>query len=159
MDRPTLDLRLTPHRSLGPKGFRILMLVFAGVCGLAALRFLALGAWPVFLFMLLDVALIYGAFRLNYRDGRRFEQVTLTPDQLTVRKVAPGGQERSAAFNPYWVRVELDPADQHLALRLHGQRETVGQFLSPDERVEVKAEIERGLDAVRRYTPSTSGSV
>ncbi|QCI79642.1 DUF2244 domain-containing protein [Hankyongella ginsenosidimutans] len=156
MTRPTMDLRLTPHRSLGPQGFRILMLVFAGVCGLGALRFLALGAWPVFLFMLLDVALIYGAFRLNYRDGRRFEQVTLTPDLLTVRKVTPGGQESRAAFNPYWVRVELDEADRQLALRLHGQRVAVGQFLSPDERVEVKAEIERGLDAVRRYRPSTS---
>lgn len=152
MTRPTMDLRLTPHRSLGPKGFRILMLLVAGVCGLGALRFLALGAWPVFVFMLLDVALIYGAFRLSYRDGRRFEQVTLTPDLLTVRKVAPDGAESHSDFNPYWVRVELDQSDKKLALRLHSQRVAVGQFLSPDERAEVKAEIERGLDAVRRYS-------
>lgn len=151
-----MDLRLTPHRSLGPQGFRVLMLVVAGICGLGALRFLVLGAWPVFLFMLLDVVLIYGAFRLNYRDGRRFEQVTLTPDLLTVRKVAPSGAESRSEFNPYWVRVELDEADKHLALRLHSRRVAVGQFLSPDERVEVKAEIERGLDDVRRYSPSTS---
>src|SRR6266566_1979751 len=79
---------LTPHRSLSRKGF----LVF----------------WPVFGFLGLDVLLVYWAFRVNYRSARAYEVVTVTPTELTVRKVSYHGRVRQWTLNPVWVRLDRD---------------------------------------------------
>ncbi len=42
------------------------------------LMFFLMGAWPVIGFMGLDVALIYIAFKLNFRALRLYETVDLT---------------------------------------------------------------------------------
>jgi uncharacterized membrane protein len=70
---------LTPHRSLGPAGFLILMAALGTASFITGIVFLLMGAWPVFGFFGLDVLLIYIAFRLNYRSGRLYETVELTP--------------------------------------------------------------------------------
>ena len=75
---------LTPHRSLSPKGFTVLMALVCLVSFATGLLFYLLGAWPVMGFMGLDVALIYVAFKLNYRAARLYETVDLTPGALTV---------------------------------------------------------------------------
>ncbi len=67
---------LTPHRSLGPRGFMVLMSAVCLVSFGTGLLFYMIGAWPVMGFMGLDVALIYVAFKLELprrpplRDGR-----------------------------------------------------------------------------------------
>src|SRR6516165_1219944 len=70
---------LTPHRSLGPKGFMVLMGAVCAVSFGTGLLFYLLGAWPVIGFMGLDVALIYIAFKLNFRELRlgRSSQLSL----------------------------------------------------------------------------------
>ena len=50
-----LDVRLVPHRSLGPSQFRLLMGVFALVATVSSLPFVIAGAWPVGGFMGLDI--------------------------------------------------------------------------------------------------------
>ena len=99
--------------------------------------FLAMGAWPVFGFFGLDVALVYIAFRLNYRSGRLYELVELTPETLTVTRVHPSGKRESFDFNPYWVRVRLAEGPQgrtDLRLASHGRELSFGRFLTDDER-------------------------
>ena len=60
---------LHPHRSLPPSGFLIMMVLISRVSFILGLVFFLLGAWPVMGFFGLDVALIYYAFKLNYRSG------------------------------------------------------------------------------------------
>jgi uncharacterized membrane protein len=128
---------LLPHRSLGRKGFIILMAVVSGVSFLGGLGFYLLGAWPVMAFFGLDVLLIYGAFRLNYRAARLHELVELTASELRLTRVYPSGHSRSWSFNPYWVRLELEEhqaeADR-LSLRSHGRVLIFGSFLSDAEK-------------------------
>jgi uncharacterized membrane protein len=99
--------------------------------------FLAMGAWPVLGFFGLDAALVYLAFRLNYRSGRLYETVELTPEMLTVTRVHPSGKRECFEFNPYWVRVLLAES-QHgrtdLRLASHGHEFSFGRFLTDDER-------------------------
>lgn len=38
---------ITPHRSLGPKGFLIFMLCLGGLSFVSGVVFVAMGAWPV----------------------------------------------------------------------------------------------------------------
>jgi uncharacterized membrane protein len=128
---------LHPHRSLGPTGFLVLMVAIGSISFVTGMVFLMMGAWPVFGFFGLDVALVYFAFRLNYRSGRLHELVDLTPASLTVTRVHPSGKRECFDFNPYWVRVLLAEDRRgrtDLRLTSHGSELSFGRFLTDDER-------------------------
>ncbi|MGB0085163.1 MAG: DUF2244 domain-containing protein [Rhodomicrobiaceae bacterium] len=128
---------LLPHRSLGRKGFVILMSVISGLSFLTGLAFYLRGAWPVMGFFALDVLLIYGAFRMNYRAALLYETVELTERELKVTRVHPSGQTESWTFNPYWVQLQLEESEttaNRLSLRSHGRALALGRFLSDDEK-------------------------
>ena len=139
---------LTPHRSLGPKGFMVLMAAVCLVSFGTGLFFYLLGAWPVIGFMGLDVALIYAAFRLNFRALRLYETVDLTADALTVTRVAPSGQSQSWSFNPYWVRLSVKPRigrSSELSIASHGKRLVFASFLTDEEREDFASALSSAL--------------
>jgi uncharacterized membrane protein len=134
---PIFSAVLTPHRSLSPAGFLIFMAVLGGISFITGMVFLLAGAWPVFGFFGLDVLLVYVAFRLNYRSGRLYETVEVTPDEFTITRVHPSGKTERFACNPYWARVRLaEGRDGRTDLRLHlqGKELSFGRFLTDDER-------------------------
>ncbi|MDX1711348.1 MAG: DUF2244 domain-containing protein [Rhodovibrionaceae bacterium] len=144
------DAVLTPHRSLSARGFLIFMTAVGGVSFFAGLMFFLAGAWPVMGFFGLDALLIYIAFRINYRRGRMFETVRLTPHDLTVRRVDHWGKATEWRFPPNWLQVLMDDPPAHesmVTLRSHGRSLVVGAFLSPEERLDfaraLSAQIER----------------
>lgn len=143
---------LHPHRSLGPTGFLVLMSAIGAVSFVTGMVFLLMGAWPVFGFFGLDVALIYFAFRLNYRAGRLYELVELTPEKLTVTRVHPSGKHESFDFNTYWVRVRLAEGPQgrtDLRLASHGHELSFGRFLTDDERRDFSGALSGALYEAR----------
>jgi uncharacterized membrane protein len=128
---------LLPHRSLARKGFIILMSVICAASLAVGLAFFLRGAWPVMGFLGLEVLLIYGAFRLNYRAARLREFIELTESELKLTRVYPSGRSRSWTFNPYWVRLELEEYEtqaDRLSLRSHGRVLIFGNFLSDEEK-------------------------
>lgn len=148
----SLDLILSPARSLSPAGFRWLMAVMGGLSLAIGLLFLAKGAWPVFGFFGLDVALLYGAFKINDRAGRVRERVRLDETALEVVRRQPSGRAQRWSFNPYWVRVVLDAAPARptvLALASHGRRLEIGSFLPPAEKKEIAAMLRGALARLR----------
>jgi uncharacterized membrane protein len=149
-DRVFLDVVLTPHRSLGPRGFLIMMLLLAAISFVSGIVFVSIGAWPVFGFFGLDVALIYLAFRANYRAARAFETLTLTCDALTIRRVSAKGREHCVRLEPYWLRVEMEEPAEHgapLIVASHGQRHSVGSFLTAEERLDLARALRAALDS------------
>lgn len=145
-------LVLYPHRSLNPRGFLILMAGIGSVSFITGMLFLLKGAWPVMGFFGLDVALVYAAFRLNYRAGRLHELVEITPQALTVTRVHPSGAQESFDFNPYWVRVRLAEGPQgrtDLRLASHGREFAFGRFLTDDERRELSDVLAGALAEAR----------
>lgn len=144
---------LHPHRSLGPRGFRILMGAMVAVSVAIGGLFLANGAWPVVGFFGLDVLLVWLAFQASYRSGRLYETVELTPERLTVQRVEPARPVRTWTFQPYWLRVAMDDPPQHhshVTLSSRGTTVIVGSFLSPPERLDFANALRRALDRVRR---------
>lgn len=134
---PGFSARLTPHRSLGPRGFLVLMAVICAVSFVAGVIFFFAGAWPVVGFFGLDVLLIYFAFKLNYASARAYETVEICGDELVVRRVLPGRRPKQWTFHPYWVRIEMDSDGEYhgpLYLKSHGTRLQIGAFLSGEER-------------------------
>jgi uncharacterized membrane protein len=146
---------LHPHRSLPPSGFLIMMVLIGGVSFVFGLVFVMLGAWPVTGFFGLDVALIYYAFKLNYRSGELYETITLSQEMLKLTRVHPSGRREEFDFNPYWARVRcsVDRPDGRTSLRLAAQGREVlfGQFLTDDERRDV-------ADALTGALVNTRGS-
>jgi uncharacterized membrane protein len=132
-----LDAVLQPYRSLPPAGFAALMAVLGGVSFVVGTIFFLIGAWPVVGFFGLDVALIYIAFRLNYRSARQTEHVRLVEDALTVERVGVRGERRRWRFQPYWLRVVFEEKDEdtnRLYIASHGSSLVLGAFLGAGER-------------------------
>jgi uncharacterized membrane protein len=146
---------LHPHRSLGPKGFMVLMLAIGSVSFVTGMVFLMMGAWPVFGFFGLDVLLVYIAFKLNYRSGRAYEIVDLSPSALTVTRVAPSGKRESHEFNPYWVRVKVSErrdGQTFLKLHSHGREFEFGRCLNDSERRDFARALDNALSAARSFS-------
>jgi uncharacterized membrane protein len=145
---------LTPHRSLGPTGFVILMACLGGASFATGVVFILLGAWPVFGFLGLDVLLVYIAFRINYRAARAYEQVTVTASELTVRKVTALGRVREWNANPLWVRLQQDIHQEFGVERLflisRGQRLAIAGFLGPKEKKTFAEALGRALFEAKR---------
>ena len=137
-DEPFFQALLTPHRSLGRRGFAVLMgaLLFGWV--VTGVIFLSRGAWPVFGFFGLDVLLVYVCFRLNYRAARAREEVSVSRTSLDIRKTAPSGRSQAHHFNPFWAKFSVARHDEigitGMAVEGQGQNVPIGSFLNPDDR-------------------------
>ena len=131
------------------------MVLMGAVCLVSfgtGLFFYLLGAWPVIGFMGLDVALIYAAFTLNFRALRLYETIDLTQDTLTVTRVAPSGKSQCWSFNPYWVRLSLEPRigrSSELSIASHGQRLVFANFLTDPEREDFASALSSALSSAR----------
>jgi len=155
-DAPVIfDAVLAPNRSLGRAGFLAVMACVVVVSVGLGTYFLLQGAWPVFGFFGLDIALLYLAFRLSYRSGRLRETVCVTADEVVVRRIAPNGRTTEWRFNPYWLRVALDdPVEHHsqIVLASHGRSLVIGPFLAPEERASLVKALRDALgEANRRH--------
>jgi uncharacterized membrane protein len=145
---------LTPHRSLSRNGFVILMLVMGVASFATGIAFLLAGAWPVFGFCGLDVLLVFLAFRLSYRYARAYEQVTVTPSELTVRKVSHHGRINEWTLNPLWVRLDRVVHEEfgieRLFLVSHGRRLAIAGFLGPQEKESFALALSAALGEAKR---------
>ncbi len=150
------DACLRPHRSLGPRGFVLLMTLIGAISFVGGMLFFLAGAWPIVGFLGADVLLVYIAFRINYRRGRMYETLRLSRDELRVERVDPAGRARRWSFQPYWLQVLMDDPpchDSQLRLRSHGASLVIGSFLTPAERLQV-AEALRGALSETRASPA-----
>jgi uncharacterized membrane protein len=145
---------ITPHRSLSPRGFLILMLCLGTVSFVSGVVFVSMGAWPVCGFFGLDVLLVYVAFRANFRSARAYEEVTVTASELTVRKVSYRGGVREFTLNPLWVRLERIVHEEfgieRLFLVSHGRRLSVAGFLGPREKESFATALSAALGEAKR---------
>jgi len=136
--RPLFSAKLTPHRSLGQRGYRVIIAVVALAATVPAITFYSLGAWPIIGFLGLDVALIAWAMWASLKDGKRYEQVTLWRDQLELKQVDGAGKEMLVRFNPSLVKLVVDrdynERTTGLHLRTRDRDVVLGAFLNNDEK-------------------------
>ncbi len=148
-DEPIFRALLTPHRSLGRRGFLIVMSVLGVLWMGVGAFFLSIGAWPVFGFFGLDVILVYVAFRLNYRAARAREEVSVSRTALDIIQVAPSGRSRSHHFNPFWAKFRVARHDEigitAMAVEGQGRHVAIGSFLNPDDRESFATAFGRAL--------------
>lgn len=150
---------LHPNRSLSQTGF-LFVLAFIGLVSFASgVAFTLMGAWPVMGFYGLDVLAIYVAFKINYRSGKAYELVELSPDLLKITQVQPSGLSRTFDFNPYWVKVLLNEwpdGSADLKLALHGNEFEFARFLNPDEKKDFAQALRNALSIARGPSPASA---
>jgi uncharacterized membrane protein len=161
LDQPELfSARLTPHRSLNRTGFLVLMTFITVISFAAGVVFWWIGAWPVFGFFGLDVLVIYWAFRINFRSARAFEEISVTPSELRVRRVSHRGHVMEWVLNPLWVQLDqkthAEFGIERLYLVSRGRRVSIGSFLGPDEKASFAKALLAALQSAKRgitYNP------
>jgi uncharacterized membrane protein len=152
---PTLfSAILTPHRSLTGVGFLAVMVAIGGLSFASGILFLILGAWPVIGFLGLDVALVYWAFRINYRAANAYEEVVVTSSELKLRKVSHHGKVAEWSFNPLWVKLDREVDEEYGTARLflvsRGRKLPLAGFLTPGEKESFAAALGAAIGEAKR---------
>jgi uncharacterized membrane protein len=151
---PVFAAVIQPHRSLGRNGFRTVMALCCLTGAAASIPFLVLGLWPVAGVFGLEVLALYIAISTNFRSGRSFEEVVLTPFELLLRRVSHRGERREWRFNPLWTKLGRETDDefglQRLWLVSGGEQVAIARELSPPERETFAEAFGTALSRVKR---------
>ncbi len=143
---------LYPNQPPPARSLVLLVVAVAGVALGLGIGFFLAGAWPVAGFVGIELALLIAALLWTRRGARYREHVRLDRTGLHVRAVAGNRLLREWRFEPYWVRVRLEPArhgERLLQLSAHGSTLTLGRFLTSDERCAFAAALNRALGDYR----------
>ncbi|MBA3067159.1 MAG: DUF2244 domain-containing protein [Hyphomonas sp.] len=147
-----LDAVLTPNRSLSERGFAIGMAIVAVVFFLTGLLFWSMGAAPILGFFGLDMAAIWLAFRLSFRQQREQTRVVVTARSVRMHHTDARGRKKEAEVPSAFARIELaEPVTHASWLRIeHGRTAfVIGRFLTPDERKSFAVALRKALLAAR----------
>jgi uncharacterized membrane protein len=128
--------------------------LFGSLCAVSlglALGFAAFGAWMVLPYSVLEMTVLYLAFRWFERHASDWERVSVCGDRIVVERECAGVCTRRE-LNRFWARVEMEAGEfgrpPRLTLRFAGQGVPFGADLPAEERVAVARELRRAL-AVR----------
>ena len=151
--KPLFAATLTPHRSLSPRGKRVVIGLVAALALVPGIVFYVAGAWPVVGFMGLDVIAIWVALTVSMRGGKAYEVVTLWPGTLEVRKVDAKGAEDVLTFIPFNVRFVIDRDFNErvtgLWLKERERKIALGTFLSIEEKLSFSKAFGTALKTAR----------
>lgn len=149
-------LQLWPHRSMTQAGFvwfigltaLLIAVPLIGILGTPVL-------WAILPFVLAAIWAIWFALRKNGRDRDIVEDLRLSRDRVTLVRHGPKGQRQDWEANPYWLRVTLHetggPVPNYLTLKGDGREVELGAFLSEDERIALKDDIQGRIKSLSQH--------
>ena len=154
--RPKTErLQIWPHRSLTVDGFVWFIGITAVAFCIPLLPLLGtVVLWGILPFLLLTLFGIWYGIRRNQRDLAMQEVLTLAQDRMALTRFNPREDAQHWEANPYWVEVCLHksegPVENYVTLRGNEREVEIGAFLSPEERVELHAQLQDRLSRLRR---------
>ena len=147
---PRLHLVIRPHQSLTPPGFVWFIGLTAGLLTLPLL--MALGRpvlWGLLPFCLAAIAAIWWGLQRSWRDRALREDLVIWEGWMRLTHKTPGKAPLVWQANPYWVRLRRIPegakVPDYLTLQAEGRAVEIGAFLSPGERRDLHAFLEREM--------------
>lgn len=143
---PEFHLHLWPYRSLSRRGFVWFIGGTAATIGVPLIAVVGTPVlWGLLPFLVLAIAAVWWALQRSFSDANIVEDLILTPDQITLVRHGPRGRRQDWQANPHWVRLTLHskdgPVPQYLTLSGNGREVELGAFLTPSERVALKADL------------------
>ncbi len=111
MDQPEdpilFQAEVTPHRSLSPRGLRLIIAFVCIVSLSTTTLFWSLGAWPIAGFNGGEILLAMVLLRAHHRSARAKEILMLSGGGLRILRVAAGGQTSEQVLPAGWLNVVL----------------------------------------------------
>jgi uncharacterized membrane protein len=127
--------------------------IFAALCTASfglALAFAAFGAWMVLPYSVLEMGVLFLAFRWIGRHAADWERLSVSGDRVIIERERAGILTRHE-FNRCWTRLEADRGESgrmaRLALCSAGERVPFGDDLPAAERESVARNLRRALAA------------
>jgi uncharacterized membrane protein len=150
---------IVPHRSLSPRGLAILLCAITTLCGLTAVRFWLIGAWPVIGFSVVEVGLALWLIQSNARGARASELVLLCENALQIVRTDARGRRQERWLSSAWLNVVVEEAPgrvPRLVLAAHNVREEIAAALGETEKRDLAAALGAALH--RRRHPAFDNS-
>ncbi|HEX5325270.1 MAG TPA: DUF2244 domain-containing protein [Acetobacteraceae bacterium] len=148
MDPVLFEAVIVPHRSLSPRGLRILICVICGLCSLTALRFLLIRAWPVIGFSVIEVGLAVLLLWINARRVRETELVLLSESGLEIVRTDASGRKQTVSLPHAWLQVLMEERDgriPRLLLAARGLRHEIASSLGEAEKRDLAGALSAAL--------------
>ena len=143
-----MDDAIRPHRSLSKRGLVVVLGVMVIYNLIVAVFMLAIGAFPVPIFLGIDVAAIAIAFNVSNRRARRGERVQVTHDEVRVIRESAAASQTIWASPTAFTRIEIDKEDERVTrvrVRLSGRSLAVGAALGPRQRADFAARLQAAI--------------
>jgi uncharacterized membrane protein len=153
VDSGTLfEAMIIPHRSLSPRGLRILIAVICLLSGLIMLRFWLIGAWPVAGFSVVEIGIAIFLLRLNASRARTSELVLLSEDTLRIVRTGRAGRRDERVLPVGWLNVVLEEHPGRvpkLLLVARGRSEEIAATLGEVEKRNLWSALREALHLAR----------
>ncbi len=149
---PIFQAVIVPHRSLSPRGLRLLVGGLCLVSGAWATAFWLLGAWPVAGFSGAEVLLALALLRHNARGVRASEVLLLTESGLAVIRTDMHGRRQEQTLPAAWLGVSLRERNGRvpgLFLCAGGREEEVARSLGEVEKRDLARVLAEALHSWR----------
>lgn len=108
--------------------------------------------WPVLLVSSATGVGLAAALRVSNLEAAAHEIVEVTPRVVRVTRFGRSAAGEPIEFSAHWVRIQVSSdryMEDRILLREGARRLTIGSFLSPVERRNLAAALERSLAEVR----------
>ena len=142
---------IVPHRSLSPRGLKLLIAAITGLSICSTAMFWWLGAWPIAGFNGVEITAALLLLRYNARAARANEVILLSSSALRIIRTAQDGTRVEQEVSPAWINVHLQDRPGRvpgLFLAAHGTRLEVGASLGEPEKLDLAQALK---DALHRW--------
>jgi uncharacterized membrane protein len=146
------EAMIIPHRSLSPRGLRILIAVICLLSGLIVLRFWFIGAWPVAGFSVAEIGIAIFLLRLNASRARTSELVLLSENTLRIVRTGRTGRRDERLLPVGWLNVVLEEHPGRvpkLLLVARGLSEEIAATLGEVEKRDLWSALREALHLAR----------
>ena len=143
-----MDAVIQPNRSLSTRGMWVVLGLLALFNLYIAVFLVLIGAYPVPIFLGLDMIGVVIAFQVYRRRASRAERVRVDADQITVSREGVRGSQQVWSSPTAFTRVRFEGASEHarrLSLHLSSRSIAIGQVLGPDERARLAARLREAI--------------
>ncbi len=143
-----MDAVIQPNRSLSTRGMWWVLGVFALFNVWVAIFLVMIGAYPVPIFLGLDLIGVVIAFRAYRRFASRAERVRVDADKITVSQEGAEGTRTVWTSSTAFTRVSFEGRMEHarrLSLHISNQSIAIGQALGADERARLAERLRAAI--------------
>ncbi len=136
-DPVVFEAEVTPHRSLSPKGLRLVIGFVCSVSLCTTTLFWSLGAWPIAGFNGGEILLAMVLLRAHAKSTRQRELLLLSGQSLRILRTDAAGRASESSLQPGWLNVTLQERPGRvpgLYLSARGQVVEVAALLGEPEK-------------------------